>query len=569
MYKTLLKHHIPVARHIIVNRDPAEGAVNEIIEEEDYIEVVGKGRISKPFVEKPVDAEDHNVYIYYPKSSGGGSKRLFRKVKDRSSEYFKDVNAVRRDSSYIYEEFLTTEGTDVKVYAVTQTYAHAEARKSPVLDGRVMRNEAGVEVRFPISLSPFEKSLARVITIGFGQRVCGFDMLRSNGKTYVCDVNGWSFVKQNEGYCEDAAILLTQCMRNAVYGPYLAKSERTSSLPLEPRSPIHPQGKKHTTIDTIFKHEPEGQHMELRAVIGVFRHGDRTPKQKLKVVVKHPLLMAFATQHMRARDGSLKAEVKLKSAKALGELLEITKTIIREILAEMEAEHEAHHHERLDELVQIRTVLEINGNFNGINRKVQFKPVTQGLDAHTQQYSLTEALLVLKWGGTLTKEGKKHAEQIGQSFRQRMYPGKSGLQRLHSTYRHDLKIYSSDEGRVQVTAAAFTKGLLDLEGHLTPILASMVRKNKDVDFLLDDSSKATSKMKEMKAKLREILHASPKVGLDKAVPGGAQSVVKVCLKGGYFVVLWIHICSFNIFFMCIYLDSSISICVLVLYPFKI
>lgn len=26
----------------------------------------------------------------------------------------------------------------------------------------------------------------------------------------------------------------------------------------------------------------------------------------------------------------------------------------------------------------------------------------------------------------------------------------TGLLRLHSTYRHDLKIYSSDEGRVQV-----------------------------------------------------------------------------------------------------------------------
>ena len=47
-----------------------------------------------------------------------------------------------------------------------------------------------------------------------------------------------------------------------------------------------------------------------------------------------------------------------------------------------------------------------------------------------------------------------------------MYPGGDGqysaipgcgLLRLHSTYRHDLKIYASDEGRVQMTAGAFAK----------------------------------------------------------------------------------------------------------------
>ena len=36
------------------------------------------------------------------------------------------------------------------------------------------------------------------------------------------------------------------------------------------------------------------------------------------------------------------------------------------------------------------------------------------------------------------------------------FPG-GGLLRLHSTYRHDLKMYASDEGRVQMTAAAFAK----------------------------------------------------------------------------------------------------------------
>ena len=61
-----------------------------------------------------------------------------------------------------------------------------------------------------------------------------------------------------------------------------------------------------------------------------------------------------------------------------------------------------------------------------------------------------------------------------------------------------LQIYSSDEGRVQTSAAAFTKGLLDLEGDsLTPILVSLVRTmescvGSDVWALLRMSSRMTS-----------------------------------------------------------------------------
>jgi inositol hexakisphosphate/diphosphoinositol-pentakisphosphate kinase len=50
------------------------------------------------------------------------------------------VSVVRKEGSYIYEEFLPTDGFDIKIYTVGSDYAHAEARKCPTLDGVVNRD---------------------------------------------------------------------------------------------------------------------------------------------------------------------------------------------------------------------------------------------------------------------------------------------------------------------------------------------------------------------------------------------------------------------------------------------
>ena len=134
--------------------------------------------------------------------------------------------------------------------------------------------------------------------------------------------------------------------------------------------------------------------------------------------------------------------------------------------------------EQLERYSTVEHVLKAHP-FRGINRKAQLKPCAWA-EGDGEDGAPTECLFILKWGGELTALGEAQAESLGTRFRSVLYPGDEvgGLLRLHSTYRHDLKIYSSDEGRVQMTAAPFTKGFLDVEGMLTPILASLVSKNK-------------------------------------------------------------------------------------------
>ncbi|XP_042693057.1 inositol hexakisphosphate and diphosphoinositol-pentakisphosphate kinase 1 isoform X1 [Centrocercus urophasianus] len=515
VYRILQEEGIDLPRYAVLNRDPDRPEECNLVEGEDHVEVNG-AVFPKPFVEKPVSAEDHNVYIYYPTSAGGGSQRLFRKIGSRSSVYSPE-SSVRKTGSYIYEEFMPTDGTDVKVYTVGPDYAHAEARKSPALDGKVERDSEGKEIRYPVMLTAMEKLVARKVCVAFKQTVCGFDLLRANGHSFVCDVNGFSFVKNSMKYYDDCAKILG----NIIMRELAPQFHIPWSIPTEAEDiPIVP-----TTSGTM---------MELRCVIAVIRHGDRTPKQKMKMEVKHPRFFELFEKY----DGYKTGKLKLKKPEQLQEVLDIARQLVVELGTHSDCEIE----ERKSKLEQLKSVLEMYGHFSGINRKVQLTylphghPKAASEDEEARREPSPSLLLVLKWGGELTPAGRVQAEELGRAFRC-MYPGGQGdyagfpgcgLLRLHSTYRHDLKIYASDEGRVQMTAAAFAKGLLALEGELTPILVQMV-KSANMNGLLDsDSDSLSSCQHRVKARLHEIMQKDAEFceeDYEKLAPTGSASLL--------------------------------------------
>ena len=422
---------------------------------------VGREVLHRPFIEKPANADDHNIWIY---ERDGMVCKMFRKVANKSSERVLEGEVTWRGSlddsvSLVYEEFLPVDaGEDIKVYTVGPNYAYAESRKSPFIDGIVRRNVQGKEIRTVTQLTEEEQEIARRVCMAFGQTVCGFDMIRSEGKPYVIDINGWSFVKGSDTYYDKAAKILKD-----TFIQIARRKRRHSVLSGSPGTLLQAAPLENDFLMGQWK---------LKAYVGVFRHADRTPKQKLKVYAKHPKLLEFFLNSQGTSKG--KREVTLRTQ---GEL-ETLSSLCREIIETDSHAPPCMSHSNsgstiysdteylestdsiassvasfksltlapgTSSLQQILLVLDKKIKVPGT--KVQIRQPDLGSPSNLQ--------IILKWGGEFTHAGRHQSKDAGENLRK-------DLLILNKRILDDVRVYSSTERRVQATAQVFSKAFFPI-----------------------------------------------------------------------------------------------------------
>ena len=122
-------------------------------------------------------------------------------------------------------------------------------------------------------------------------------------------------------------------------------------------------------------------------------------------------------------------------------VLDITQEIIDDFYTANFSRNTQYTAEVVSKHLQLFSVLKKGGHFEGINRKIQLKPLAweKKVDPVTKETveTVTEGLFILKWGGELTHSGIRQAEELGAIFRNQVYPQENeGILRLHSTYRY-------------------------------------------------------------------------------------------------------------------------------------
>jgi len=492
LLQKLKEHGLPTP--MFVSRDL--GTHDASFEEHDDYIMIGGNRINKPFVEKPVDRRDREIYVYFPNDAGGG-RALLSTRESGEVEYvcrFEPCGRVRKEGSFVYQEYLQSDGFVVQaVCAGGLSYGHA------LLSGVVSQPGVASQTASQpcaVWLRQEEKIIASKLNVLLQQTLIGLTFVRSQ------TAGGSTTTKSNTSYIIDAwpgiprrgfgahlddivrALLSAMSSRLPIPGMHM----RSRSLPRFP-SPVREAGRRLPSVrdqeaaDAENKALPEGpgspsaqsgrssetsyrssgvdffgdlEEAELLCVLMVARHSERTPKQKVKAKVT--LASEFAAGWLC---GWLAGDaVRAPLAAAPPNTLELRKP------------------EQMQRLSQAAKELQADGHDVGTLADALTCIRSEGMACHAKVGSDGKRIVVgLKWGGELTSTGVEDAEELGKAFRKETYP-KEDIDELHATLRHDIKIYASREPRCQQTAAAFSKGLLRLDHALPPIIAALVRTDE-------------------------------------------------------------------------------------------
>ena len=305
---------------------------------------------------------------------------------------------------------------------------------------------------------------------------------------------------------------------------------------------------------------------ELRCLFAVIRHGDRTPKEKVKVKVSHPKMLAMF-------DGREPKQIRLRSDAEISAFVEVIREMVAELRAKTvrpplsfgtaslpsspaaskssnggsvpvfqpvalphpgmasastsgatttgaggrpqtaatcESDGQA---ELLKKLEMIELAFEDQDQITALSRKVQLRP-TKFSTGEDGTIAVRQVLVIVKYGGQLTDFGFKQADLLGKYYHQYLYPpDTSSNLSLHSSFAHDIKFYASDEGRVQMTAAMFAKAFLELdEEEIIPILYALVWNDDRAISWLDCSISSSSTFTNEKRRVADVLNADVDFG---------------------------------------------------------
>lgn len=292
--------------------------------------------------------------------------------------------------------------------------------------------------------------------MAFGQTICGFDMVRVDGRSYVIDVNGWSFVKGSSYYYDTCASILTHTfMKAAAALPLKYPSIHERSLSNRPSSPI-------------------SRSWRLKTYISCIRHADRTPKQKLKFTL--PGNDLFKTFEKARSELYTYQQIILREPSDLKRLHVFISEMIVSITSQ--GSH-AQLEPLLSQLRPLQSLIEVRSGH--ADTKVQIRLLSDSL-----------SLLVVKWGGEFTHAGWHQAQEFGESLR-------ADLKILNKSLLADIRIFSSEERRVKATATITAKALL----HLAKLPSGLITNSPD---LLDDNLEAKDEMESVKASISQYLN---------------------------------------------------------------